>query len=176
MHHPLESQVCCPSPPRPSARSVSNRGLWECTYLTFAPHFTAEKFILALLHPDPAHRLIAEHVLSHTWPTRFAAPTEHDRLHGLCGLHENFDLHARWRNAIGAAMSPVAKSNDANNNKTDQLTLSSGDEDDNKSRSVSPSRCATPDTIRLTGKSKYLAALLAGISTMRLACVTTRRS
>ena len=59
----------------------------------------------------------------------FAAPTEHD----LCGLRENFDPRAHWRNAIGAAqaMSRFAKGNDSdNNNKEDQLVLSSDNEDD----------------------------------------------
>jgi len=82
--------------------------------------------------------------LSHTWLTSFAALTEHD----LCGLHENFDPRARWRNAIGAAraMSRFAKGNGANNNnKKDQLVLSSDDEDDIKSRSGSPSSRATPE-------------------------------
>ena len=50
---------------------------------------------------------------------------------------------------IGAAraISRFAKGNGANNNKKDQLALSSGsdDEDDIKSRSGSPLSCATPE-------------------------------
>ena len=109
-------------------------------YLTFTPYITAKNFIRALLHPNPARRLTAEQALSHTWLTSFAAPTEHD----LCGLRENFDPRARWRNAIGAAraMSRFAKGNGANHNKQkdEQLALSSDDEDDKdkKSRGGSP--------------------------------------
>jgi len=71
--------------------------------------------ICALLHPVPVRRLSAEQALSHTWPTSLAAPTEHN----LCGLHEDFDLRARWRNAIGAvrALSRFAKSDGMDNNK-----------------------------------------------------------
>jgi len=114
-----------------------NRGLWEHSCLIFVPYTTAKNFIRALLHPNPARRLTAEQALSHTWLTSFAAPTEHD----LCGLRENFDPRARWRNAIGAAraMSRFAKSNGANNHKKDELVLSSDDEDDDRSRSASPS-------------------------------------
>ena len=93
-------------------------------YLTFAPYITAKSFIRALLHPNPARRLTAEQALSHTWLTSFEAPTEHD----LCGLRENFDPRARWRNAIGAAraMSRFVRGNGANNNNTkdQQLALS----------------------------------------------------
>ena len=115
---------------------------WD--YLTFAPYIiTAKNFIRALLHPDPARRLTAEQALSHTWLTSLAAPTEHD----LCGLRENFDPRARWRNAIGAArvLSRLAKSNGANNNKKDHLALSSDEEGDSRSRSGSPSSGATPE-------------------------------
>jgi len=93
--------------------------------------------------------------LSHTWLTSFAAPTEHD----LCGLRENFDPRARWRNAIGAAraMSRFAKGNGANNNdKKDQLVLSSDDEDDIKSRSRSPSSRATPEPDSKRQPQQYL--------------------
>ena len=96
------------------------------------------------LHPNPARLLTAEQALSHTWLTNFAAPTEHD----LCGLRENFDPRARWRNATGAAraMSRFAKGNGANNdNKKDQLVLSSDEEDDIASRSRPPSSRATPE-------------------------------
>jgi len=107
----------------------TGRGLWECAYLTSAPSITAKNFIRALLHPTPARRLTAKQVLSHAWLTSFAAPTEHDPY----GLRENFDPRARWRNAIGAtrAMSRFAKGNGTNNNnKKDQLVLSSDDEVD----------------------------------------------
>ena len=77
----------------------NSRGLWECAYLTCTPSITAKNFIRALLHPNPTCRLTAEQALSHTWLTSFAAPTEHD----LCGLRENFDPRAHWRNAIEAA-------------------------------------------------------------------------
>ena len=121
----------------------ANRGLWEWAYLTLAPSITAKSFIHALLHPNPAPRLTAEQALSYTWLTSFAAPMEHD----LCGLRENFDPRARWRNAIRMvrAMSCFAKGNGANNNnKKDQLVLSSGDEDDIGGRSGSSSH-ATPE-------------------------------
>jgi len=70
-------------------------------------------------------------------------PTEHD----LCGLWENFDLRTRWRNAIGAvqAMSHFVKGNGVNNNKKDQLILSSDEEDYIGSRSGLPSSRATPE-------------------------------
>jgi len=74
----------------------------------------------------------------------FAAPTEHD----LCGLRENFDPCACWRNTIRGvqAMSRFAKGNGSdNNNKEDQLVLSSDDEDDIGSRSGSPSSRLTPE-------------------------------
>jgi len=127
----------------------NSRGLWECAYLTCAPSITAKNFIRALLHPNPTRRLTAEQALSHTWLTSFPVPTEHD----LCGLRENFDPRACWRNAIRAAwaMSHFAKGNGANNNnKKDQLVLSSDDEDDIASRSRLPSSRATlePDSKR----------------------------
>jgi len=73
----------------------------------------------------------------------FAALTEHDP----CGLCENFDLGARWRNVIGAvrALFRFAKSNGATNNKKDQLALSSDDEDEEGNGSSLPSLGATPD-------------------------------
>jgi len=123
----------------------ANRGLWKCAYLTFVPSNPAKTFIRALLHPNPAHRLTAEQALSHAWLTSFAAPTEHDP----CGLHENFNPRARWRNAIGTvrAMSRFAKGNSANNNnkKDHQLVPSSDDEDNIASRSGSPSSRAMPE-------------------------------
>ena len=45
----------------------TNRGLWECGYLTFAPYITAKNFIRAVLDPDPTRRLTAEQAMSHTW-------------------------------------------------------------------------------------------------------------
>jgi calcium/calmodulin-dependent protein kinase I len=68
----------------------------------------------------------------------------------LCGLRENFDPRAQWRNAIGAAraMSRFAKGNGANNNKKDQqLVLSSDDEDDKDKgdRGGSPSLRVAPE-------------------------------
>jgi len=127
----------------------NSRGLWECAYLTCVPSITAKNFICALLHPNPTRRLTAKQALSHTWLTSFPVPTEHD----LCGLRENFDPRACWRNAIGAAwaMSHFAKGNGANNNnKKDQLVLSSDDEDDITSRSRLLSSRATlePDSKR----------------------------
>ena len=94
-------------------------------------------------HPNPARRLTTEQALSHTWLTSFVASTGYD----LCGLLENFDPHARWRNTIGAAraMSRFAKGNGANNNTKDhRLALSSDDEDDKGSRRWSPSLRVTP--------------------------------
>jgi len=99
--------------------------------LTFGPYITAKNFICGLHHPNPARRLTVERALSHAWLTSFAAPTEHD----LCGLRKNFDPHARWRNAIGAArvLSSFAKSSGVNNDKKVQLAFSSDNEDDNGS-------------------------------------------
>ena len=69
----------------------TKRGLWECTYLTFAPHIAARKYICALLHPDPARRLTAEQRChTQTRLTSFVAPMELD----LCGLCANFDPRA----------------------------------------------------------------------------------
>jgi len=123
----------------------TDRGLWECVYLNSVPSITAKNFICALLHPNPARWLTAKQVLSHAWLTSFAALTEHDP----CGLCQNFDPRACWRNAIRAAqaMSRFAKGNGANNNnKMDhQLVLSSNDEDDIRRRSGSPSLHATPE-------------------------------
>jgi calcium/calmodulin-dependent protein kinase I len=132
--------------------------------LTFGPYITAKSFIRALLHPNPARRLTAEQALSHTWLTSFAAPTEHD----LCGLRENFDPRARWRNAIGAAraMSRFAKGNGANNDKqtNQQLALSSDDEDDKDkgSRGGSPSLRATPEPDSKRQQQQHLSPPSAG--------------
>jgi hypothetical protein len=81
----------------------------------------------------------AEQALSHSWLTNFAAPTELD----LCAnsrtlIHAQCDPH-------GAALSRFAKSNGANKNKKNQLVLSSDVEDDNVSRSGSPSWRTMPE-------------------------------
>ena len=51
----------------------------------------ANNVIRVVLHPDPARRLTAEQVLSHTHPMSLAAPTEYD----LCGPREDFDPRDR---------------------------------------------------------------------------------
>jgi calcium/calmodulin-dependent protein kinase I len=150
-------------------KNVSDEGTpgnqsWIVGMLTFGPYITAKSFIRALLHPNPARRLTAEQALSHTWLTSFAAPTEHD----LCGLRENFDPRARWRNAIGAAraMSRFAKGNGANNNKQkdQQLALSSDDEDDKDkgSRGGSPSSRVTPEPDSKRQQQQHLSPPSAG--------------
>ena len=95
-------------------------------------YITVENIIRALLNPDLARRLTTKEALSHTWLTSFVVPAEDD----LCGLLKNFDRRACWRNAIGTtrALSCFAKSNGANNNKKDQMALSTNDEDDNGNR------------------------------------------
>jgi len=69
----------------------TNRGLWECGYLTFAPYITPKNVIRAVLHPDPTRPLTAEQAMSHPWLKSFGAPMRHE----LCGLRENFDRRAR---------------------------------------------------------------------------------
>ena len=95
-------------------------------------YITVENIIRAFLNPDPARRLITKEALSHTWLTSFAVPNEDD----LCGLLKNFDLCACWCYAIGTmwALSCFVKSNGANNNKKDQMALSTDDEDNNGNR------------------------------------------
>jgi len=74
-------------------------------------------------------------------------PTEHD----LCGLRENFGrpTHAfATRSGLrGPCRSCFTKSNGANNTKKDLSALSSDDEDNNGSRSGSPSWRATPEPV-----------------------------
>ena len=83
-----------------------------CKYITYSTSLCS---IRVVLHPDPARLRTTERTLSHTWLTSFTAPTEQD----LCGLRENFDPRARWRNAIGVAcvLSRFGKCNGANNDK-----------------------------------------------------------
>src|SRR5260221_6677952 len=82
--------------------------MWESAYLTFVP------FSTPALHVT-ARRLKALQTLLHAWLTSLTTPAKHD----LCGLHENFDPRACWRNAIGAgrALLRFAKSIGANKKK-----------------------------------------------------------
>jgi len=111
-----------------------------CKYITYSTSLCS---IRVVLHPDPARLRTTERTLSHTWLTSFTAPTEQD----LCGLRENFDPRARWRNAVGTAraMSRFAKCDGVSDNKKDQLALGSDAEDDIGSQSRSPSLCAAPE-------------------------------
>jgi len=97
--------------------------------------FSDEGTSSAILHPDPIPRLTTKQALSYRWLMNFAASTGHN----LCDLYKNFDPCAYWHNAVSAAqaLSCFVKSSGMNNSKKDHLTLSSANEDDNRSRSGS---------------------------------------
>ena len=56
-------------------------------FQALVPYTTTKISIRAPLNPNTTRCITADQALSYTWPTSFAAPTEH----GLFDLHENFD-------------------------------------------------------------------------------------
>ena len=91
-------------------------------FQALVPYTTIKSFIRVLLNPNTTRRLTgltAEQALSYTWPTSFAAPTEHD----LCDLRKKFDLRSCWHSATVAARTcrGSRKVHGSNNDKKDQL-------------------------------------------------------